>query len=74
MFPAPSVPTGNQCSEDLVAALGDEEHGRGTRDQPLDVAEAVGGACVLASRLSQKLQDRLRVLAPTGANRDSLAG
>lgn len=52
--PPPPVPAGDQGANDLTAALGDEKSGRGIRDQPLDVIEAVGRSCVLTPRLGPK--------------------
>jgi hypothetical protein len=49
--PSPPVPTGNQSTDDLTVALGNQKGGRGICNQALDVIEAVGGGCVLAPRL-----------------------
>lgn len=71
---SPSIPGGDQGAGDLVAALGDEEGGRGILDQAFDVIQAVRRAGVIAARLGPELEDCLRVLMPAPAYRDSLAG
>ena len=49
---SPAIPAGDQSAGDLIAALGDQESGRGICDQTLDVVQAVSRRCVLAPRLS----------------------
>lgn len=49
--PSPPVPTGNQDTDNLTTALGNQKRGRGAGDQALDVIQAVGPACVLTPRL-----------------------
>lgn len=55
--PAPSIPGGNQGTDELVVALGDQKGGRGVGDQALDVVQTVRRARVLASGLRPKPQD-----------------
>lgn len=50
--PSPPVPAGNQSTDNLTTALGDQKGGRGAGDQALDVIQAVRGTCVLTPRLS----------------------
>ena len=70
---SPSVPASNQGADNLIAALSNQKSRRGISDQALDVIQAIGRSCVLAPRLSPKLQDRSRVLVPASTYRDSLA-
>ncbi len=50
--PSPPIPTSNQSTDNLIAALGDQKGGRGIGDQALDVIYAVRRTCVLTPRLS----------------------
>lgn len=49
--PPPTVPGGDQGADDLPAALGTQEGGRGISNQVFDVVEAVGRSCVPTPRL-----------------------
>jgi hypothetical protein len=50
--PSPPIPAGNQSTDNLTIALGDQKGGRGAGDQALDVILAVRRTCVLTPRLS----------------------
>ncbi|HKB50097.1 MAG TPA: hypothetical protein VKC63_01550 [Solirubrobacterales bacterium] len=50
--PSPPIPTGNQSTDNLTTALGDQKGGWGAGDQALDIIETVRRACVLTSCLS----------------------
>jgi len=53
--PSPPVPTGNQGTNNLIAALGDQKGGRGICDQALDIVEMVCRGRVRAPLLRPKL-------------------
>lgn len=53
--PSPPVPTSNQSTDNLIAALSNQKSRRGISDQALDVIKAVGRTCVLTPRLGPKL-------------------
>lgn len=48
---SPPIPPGDQSTDDLSVALGNQKGCRGVSDQALDVIQAVCRACVLASLL-----------------------
>lgn len=50
--PPPPIPSSNQSANDLIAALSNQEGGRGLSNQALDVTEAIDRSCVLAPRFS----------------------
>jgi len=50
--PSPPIPAGNQSTDDLTPALGDQKGGRGAGDQALDVIQAIRRTCVLTPLLS----------------------
>ena len=71
--PSPAIPAGNQRTDDLVAALSDQQGSRGIPDQTLDVLQAIGRGSVPTPLLGPQLQDRWRLLGPTSTYRDSLS-
>lgn len=50
--PSPPIPAGNQSTDNLTIALGDQKGSRGAGDQALDVIYLVRRTCVLTPRLS----------------------
>jgi hypothetical protein len=51
-IPSPAIPAGNQSTDDLIAALGNQEDSRGVCNQALDVLYAVSRGSVPTPRLS----------------------
>lgn len=72
-IPSPAVPTGDQGTDDLAIALGNQKGGGGISNQAFDIIQAIGRTRVLTPRLSPKPQDRSRVLTLAPTYRDSLA-
>jgi hypothetical protein len=53
--PSPTIPTGNQSTDNFIAVLSDQKGRRRISNQTLDVIQAIGRSCVLTPRLSPKL-------------------
>lgn len=70
--PSPPIPPGDQGTDNLIAALSNQEGRRRISNQALDVVQMVRPRCVLAPRPSPKLQNRSRVLEPASTYGDSL--
>jgi hypothetical protein len=71
--PPPPIPRSDQSTNDLAAALGNQERGRGMLDEPLNVLQAVGRARVLAPLLLPKVKHRLRIPGSTPTDRDPVS-
>jgi hypothetical protein len=71
---SPAVPGGDQGAEDLPVPFGDQENGRGPRDQALDVIESVGRTCMLASSMRPQVQYRRHIGLSASTYGDSPVG